>query len=470
MLAQIIKNEWLFLIRSRIFLAVSMTFIFILLVSVFLGHLQTAKQDQTFNKAKDHVRQQWVSIDDMNPHSAAHYGTYIFKPANLLSSLDQGVTSVTGNVLRVEGHVQNEIVHSEASQMQAVSRFGNLKSALLLQYIVPLLLIFLAFNSVSSEKQSGRLKLLILQGARLKQLILSKTVTIWLYGLFLLVFVIVINGVLNFEYITTDISIRTGLFFLSYALYYFIISALTVFFSARWQNATLALTSMLGIWILWTIFLPNILMSAAEKWHPLPSRNDFKTAMTEDRAKGLDGHNPTDKRALELEKEILQKYRVDSLSQLPINFDGIRMQADEEYGNSVWDKHFGSNRNILKKQKQSVQIAGIFNPFIALQNTSMGFMASDNLHHQEFLLQVENYRRMFIKMLNDKHTYGGSKTGNWGWTIDNTFFKSVPDFDYKPTPLSLVLSNYILDLGLLVVWSIIVIAVIILGTRKIQIV
>jgi len=467
---QIIKNEWRFLVRSRIFLGISIAFISIMLLSVFLGNYQTQKQAQTHQNAKDHVRQQWVSIDEMNPHSAAHYGTFIFKPSNLLSNLDEGVNSVTGNVLRVEGHIQNEIVHSEASQMQAVSRFGKLKPSLLLQYIVPLLLVFLAFNSVSNEKQSGRLKLLVLQGAKPLQIILAKTLSVWLYGMLLLSLILFVYGLLNLQSLTADILARTGLFFLSYSLYYFIISGLTVFFSARWQNATLALTSMLGIWIIWTIFLPNILMSSVEKWHELPSRNEFQTAMKEDRSKGLDGHNPTDKRSLALKEKVLKEYGVDSVSQLPINFDGMRMQADEDYGNSVWDKHFGNNRDVLQKQKQSFQLGGIVNPFISLQNTSMGFMASDNLHHQEFLLQVENYRRIFIKMLNDKQTYGGSKTGDWGWKIDNAFFKSVPDFDYQPTQISAVISKYILDVILLFLWTILVVALIVFGTKKIKIV
>ena len=97
-------------------------------------------------------------------------------------------------------------------------------------------------------------------------------------------------------------------------------------------------------------------------------------------------------------------------------------------------------------------------------------MASDNIHHQEFLLQVENYRRIFIKTLNDKQTFGGSKTGNWGWKEDNAFYKSVPDFEYKPIQISAVMSHYILDVGLLIAWSLLVVMLIIFGTKKIQIV
>ncbi|WP_334114123.1 ABC transporter permease [Paucihalobacter sp.] len=470
MTGQIFKNEWQFFSRNKTLLGVTISFVLVLVLSIALGNIQTKNQTVAYQTAQEHLRAQWENIDAMNPHSAAHYGTYVFKPANLLSSLDEGVNSITGNVLRVEGHVQNEIVHSEASQMQTVSKFGKLKSSLLLQYIVPLLLIFLAFNSVSSEKQSGRLKLLVLQGAKVKSILWAKTLSVWLYGIVLLAVVVVVYALLNIQNLNTDTISRSLLFFLSYAMYYFIISGLTVFFSARWQNATVALTSMLGIWILWTVFLPNIWMSSAEQLHELPSRNEFQAAMKEDRSKGLDGHNPADERSKGLEEQVLKEYGVDSLSQLPINFDGLVMQADEEYGNQVWDKHFGNLREVLTKQKQTYQWAGLVNPFVSLQNASMGFTASDNLHHQEFLVQVEHYRRDFIKTLNDKHAYGGSKTGDWGWKADNDFFKSVPDFKYQPTALSTIFSNYITDLLLLILWSVLVVVLLVTGTKKIELI
>ncbi len=467
---KIINNEWQYYRRTPWLLGISVGFVAVLILSIALGNYQTQKQTERYKAAKNEIRTQWESIDGMNPHSAAHYGTYVFKPANLLSSLDEGVSSITGNVLRVEGHVQNEIVHSEASQMLTISRFGKLKSSLLLKYLVPILLIFLAFSSISTEKSSGRLKLLVLQGAKPSSLILSKTISIWFYGVALLALTILAYTIFNLGDLSGDIMSRTFLFFLSYSLYYFIITGLTVFSSARWQNPTMALTSMIGIWIVWTIFLPNILMSSVEKWHELPSRNELNAAMKEDRSKGLDGHNPADERSKELESKVLKQYKVDSLSQLPINFDGIVMQEDEEYGNKVWDKHFGNLRDVLVQQKRSYQLGGLVSPFISLQNVSMGFAGNDNLHHQEFLLQVENYRRVFIKMLNDKHAFGGSKTGNWGWEADNDFYKSVPDFEHQPTALSTVFLSYLIDLALLLAWSVIVFGLMILGTKKMQVI
>lgn len=467
---KITQNEWYFLSRNSALVGISFGFLVILFLSIVLGNMQTKNQTESYQTAKKHLRSQWENIQEMNPHGAAHYGTYVFKPSNLLSSLDEGINGITGNVLRVEGHVQNEIVHSEASQMQSISKFGKLKSSLLLQYIVPLLLIFLAFHSISSEKESGRLKVLILQGAKPIQIILSKTISVWLYGIGLLALTTFVYSLLNLQNLTVDIVSRTLLFFFSYSLYYFILSGLTIFFSIQWKNATFALTSMLGIWIIWTIFLPTILMTSLEKWYPLSSRNEMQTAMKEDRSKGIDGHNPSDEREKELEKEVLAKYKVDSLSQLPLNFDGLVMQADEEYGNKVWDKHFGNLREVLGKQKRSYQLSGLFNPFISLQNASMGFMANDNFHHQEFLVQVENYRRVFIKMLNDKHAFGGSKTGDWQWKAENDFFKSIPDFDHQPISIISVFSNYALDVLLLAFWTGFVVLLLIIGSKKMQII
>ncbi len=465
----ILKNEWQYLRRNRVLLGLSIGFLATLIFSIFLGQQQTLAQIERQQEAKAHLRAQWESIEGMNPHGAAHYGTYVFKPSSLLSSLDEGVNGVTGNVLRVEGHVQNEIVHSEASQMQTASAFGKLKGSLLLQYILPLLLIFLAFHSISSEKKSGRLKLLVLQGASPGALIWGKALTVWLYGLALLSVTVGVYILLHFGTLSSDILGRTLLFSLAYAVYYFIVSGLTVFLSAFWQRATLALTTMLGVWILWTIFLPNILMSAVETWHELPSRNAFQAAMKTDRDQGLDGHNPSDERSKALEEKVLQEYGVDSLSQLPIDYNGLLMQADEEYGNQVWDKHFGNLQAVLERQKRSYQLAGLFNPFISLQNASRGFAGSDNLHHHDFLLQVENYRRVFIKTLNDKQAYGGATTGEWGWQADNDFYRSVPDFEYQATALTTALPTYGIDLTMLLVWAMLTGILLGFATKKMHI-
>ncbi len=463
---QIILNEWKILLRVKTLVYLTLCFILGLILVTWLGVVQQRKQQEQQQKAQKNFREQWENIEGMNPHGAAHYGTYAFKPLTALSSIDEGVNTITGNVLRLEGHVQNEIVYSEASQSLSISKFGKLKPSLLLQYVIPLLLIFLSFASVSSEKETGRLKLLIFQGASLQKLILAKSLGIWLYGLLLLIATILVQAVVNST--GADSLERTIFLLFVYAVYYYIITTLATYFSASLKSNISALSSMLAIWILWTIFIPKIWGNTTDKLYPLPSRQEFKSAMQEDRSKGIDGHNPWDKREKELEQKVLSKYKVDSLVQLPINFDGIVMQADEEYGNQVWDRHFGNNYEILQKQKSIYQLSGLFNPFASLQSASMGFSGTDMLHHLDFLQQAEHYRRGFIKTLNDKHAYGGSKTGDWGWEPDSDFYKTVKDFEYQSPVLAKLSAHYFTDILCLTWWALLATLTVVFRAKKIK--
>lgn len=460
----IVANEWKNLGRDKGLLVASVFFAAVLIAVSIISVKEVKQSKDNQQKAQQHMREKWEAIDSMNAHSAAHYGTYLYKPVTAIGNFDEGVYNITGKVLRIEGHVQNEIVYSEASQSLLLSKFGKLKSSLILQYIIPLLLIFLAFNSMSNEKESGRVKLLYLQGATTAQLIISKSIAIWIYGVLLLLITFCTQLLsLPPHYDQTE---RLVLLFMAFALYYYIIVIGTIYLSAKLKNNTAVLTMSLACWMLWTIFLPKILGNTSEKAFRLPSRQAFQTAMQEDRAKGIDGHNPSDKREKELKEKVLKEYNVTDVKDLPINYDGIRMQADEEYGNQVWDKHFGNNYTLLKKQKTFYQLSGIINPFISLQNLSMGLCGTDMYHHIHFLQQAELYRRNFIKMLNDRHAFGGSKTGEWEWTEKNEFFKSIKDFEYRNPALGSLLESYRIDLLCLIGWAALITTIVLFKEKK----
>ena len=463
----IIINEWKNLIRDRLFFYSTILFVLSLSLVVWMGILQQENQQQSQSEAQKHVRKQWENLEAMNPHRAAHYGSFAFKPLNILNAMDGGINDITGNVLQLEGHVQNEIIYSEASQALSVSKFGKLKSSLILQYVIPLFLIFLSFGSMSKEKETQRIKLLILQGASIDKLVNAKSISVWIYGLFLLIVTVTIQSI--FGSTNPEIFKRLAYILLSYGLYYFIITSLSTFLSATLKDKTSALSSILAIWILWTIFLPKIWGNAVEKVHVLPDRKTFKEDMRAERNQGIDGHNPYDKRREELKNKYLAEYQVDSLSQLPINFDGIVTQADEEYGNLVWDKHFGSNYSIMQKQKSLYQFSGLLNPFASLQSASMGFCGTDMIHHLDFLKKAEDYRRVLIKALNDKHAYGGSKTGDWKWTVDSEFFKSVQGFTYETPRISNHLNHYLIDLLFLFFWALLIRVLITVNAVKVNV-
>lgn len=450
----ILINEWRGFFRNRLFLVLIFVFTTALLLTTYLGILQNNTQILAQKEAQEHVREQWDEMDPTNPHRAAHFGSYAFKPTTLLNSLDEGINSITGNVLRLEGHAQNDVMFSEASQSLLISKFGKLKPSLLFQFIIPLFLIFLSFNSYIEERESGRLKLLLIQGASLKKIVFSKVVSIWLIGLAMLVLTTFIQLIFNTYELKFDTVFRLMLFVFSYSFYYLILINLTVLFSLVFRSATGALSLSIVIWVMWTVFFPKIIGNTVEKLSPLPTRVEFQNAMDLDRSKGIDGHNPSGDRQKDLEEKTLEKYQVNSISELPVNFSGILMQADEEYGNEVWDKHFGSLYEQLRIQKRNYQLSGVFNPFGSIQSLSMGTAGTDMFHHLDFLKQAENYRRFLIKKLNDEYAFGGSKTGDRNWKADTKFFQSVKDFSYEFPPFLSFGYKYLLDLFLLSMWCV----------------
>ena len=405
---------------------------------------------QMEGEAKIHLRQQWESMGPSNPHSAAHFGTYVFKKNHALTAFDEGANSYVGRTLYLEGHRQNELVQSDAAQGDVLSRFGKLRPALILQIILPLLLLLFAFQSVRSERDADRLRLLLVQGVSYSKLLYGKLWSLWIPGMgFVLLTLGIQMGLLGFS---GPLVGRALLLAFGYGLFYWIVIALALWLSSKTVKSYTALSWLLGIWIVWVIFYPKVTYSVAGILYPLPDRVEFSASMKEDRSALLEGHNPEEEALKVLEDSVLHAYGVTSKEELPINFDGLLMQADEEFGNQVWDKHFGELYDQMQKQKSLVQWASLPNPFGNLQSLSMGAAGTDNFHQVDFLREAEDYRRVFIRTLNERHAYGGSKTGDWGYKEDQEFFNSIADFQYAEPSFPDLIRQQTPSLILLLVW------------------
>src|SRR5688500_20315168 len=104
-------------------------------------------------------------MPDKHPHRIAYYGYIAFRAKHLLSIFDFGTESYTGNAVFLEAHKQNTVNFSEASFSTGLLRFGEISMAMLLQVILPLIIFFLGFVAVASERENGTLKVLLCQGA-----------------------------------------------------------------------------------------------------------------------------------------------------------------------------------------------------------------------------------------------------------------------------------------------------------------
>ena len=398
----LIKNEWLQWQRDS-----RLKWLLIFLVGISLVALVhqlsfQAGLSKIRLQAQESSRKEWLAQEAKHPHIAAHFGNYAYKKPSILHTFDPGLSIYTGTSVYMEPHRQNDFLFSKSQESDSGLRFGWLSPALICQLILPLLIILLTFNAINGERNRGTLALLLSQGVSFRQLLFAKTFAVFiLFEAFFVVYLLVIV-LTSLVFVKANFDVSTVLYvFLVYTLYCFCWSMLGVFVSVQVKNIGASIAALLLLWMSISIIIPRISANISENIYPLTTNFAFKKQIMESINKGLDGHNSKDERALKIEKEMLAKYKVDSVQHLPFNFEGFIMQESEDYSSKVYDVEFGKVFLALKNQKNIQAWFATLSPFIAVRNLSM-VACNANLESEiDFQQQAENYRRGFVQNMNN---------------------------------------------------------------------
>lgn len=447
-IVKIASKELVTIYRSKVILLTAGIILLLLLAAAWGGYRNYITVKEIREAAKREKRQQWLNQDPKHPHIAAHFGTFAYKPKTWLSMLDAGLDNYAGAYAYLEPHRQNDFVFKPAEGHGAAIRFGQLTVALVLQLLVPLLIIFMGFASITQERDNGTLKLLFSSGVPLYKIAAGKVL-----GLFTALLLILLPALLltvaffafRAPAAGSDWWLRTALLLGVYSIYFLLFTLLTVFVSAISKTGGNALLTLLSCWIIGCILVPKAAANMGSDRYPLPSQYAFREAIQKDIAQGIDGHNTKDERARQLEENLLKQYQVSKVSELPFNFEGYVMQAGEEYSSRVYDKYFHQLQQTLVKQDRFCRLAGLFDPYLSVQGISMGLAATDIYTHIDFQQKTEAYRRKFVQQMNEDMMLH-SKLGDWNYKASRSLYESVPDFQYTQLPVAKVLSLYSTEL------------------------
>ncbi len=411
------------------------------------------KVNQEYQQANQTIRSQWETQTPKNPHSAAHFGTFAFKPVQTLSLIDNGLDKYLGVSVFLEAHKQNTAAYKQIADQNDLARFAELTPAFVFVYLLPLLIILLAFNTITAEKENDTLRLLLSQGISFRQLAMGKMAGIWLILLTLLLPIFSVGLVLIL--VSENKSSAIGNYILlifSLLLYYTVFVNIAVAVSAWAKNSNIALVCLLGFWITSALLLPKISSNLSKTMYPTPSAIAYQKQLKEDLEKGVDGHNPFSEKSKQFEDSVLKANKVDSVHKLPFNYDGLSMQAGEEHETVVYARALKNLNNIYFSQLGFYQSTALFSPTILLKMLSMQFAKTDLQTHYEFTQQAENYRIALVRDLN-YDLKDNSNYGDWDYVSkDKDFFKKNVKFDYQPISFSQTLANTSLALTLLVLW------------------
>jgi ABC-2 type transport system permease protein len=428
MLKILVLKEWRMALRSRTLAATLFPLLLLLGIAFTGSSIQQSGLQRERDAANAHFRTQWEQLQAGDPHSAAHFGTYIFKPPGTLSSFDKGLDDVSGYTMRVEAHIQHSMATPPLRPADAYLRFGNLTMASVLQLFFPLFILFYCYNSYTQEQASGTLSLLLLQGAGKAAILRGKAA----------LHLLVINGILlsglllylpplllmNGHTLTGTELLRIILLTICYACYGSIFVLLGMAVSARAKNGRQSLLILLSIWLLWNVMAPRLTAAIGKTLYPLPSQYALQEKIERAIRMGINGDDPREERAEKLQEQVLKQYQVKDVSQLPVNFDAIRMQANEDYAQMVYDKYAAETDSIIRLQNNISRYAALADPYLAMRSISMALCGTDYAHHQHFDSGARRYRNDFIRQLNMQLAYKGK--------ADQSFYKAMPQFIHTP--------------------------------------
>ncbi|OEK04015.1 ABC transporter permease [Roseivirga misakiensis] len=416
-------------------------------VAVFISQRNWEAKNIERKQATENARTLWLAQGATNPHNAAHYGTFAFKPQFPLSLIDPGVEKYTGVSIFLEAHSRNEADMVAAADQTGLSRFGDLTPDFILLFVIPLLIIVMGHRSVTREKEGGMLRIIKSQGVSNWQLVFGKWIGNFM-PIAVLTAILFIISALFIENVEWPFLITMLLVYLAY---FAIMNSLTLFISTISRSSGLAMVSLLTIWIVGCLAVPKIASSYTNDIYPYPTRVEFEASVAEDKSKGLDGHDPWNEASKKLEEETLKEYNVEKLEDLPFNFDALRMQKGEEHEAAVYFKHNERLKEIYESQTKVYRKLAVLSPFLPTRFMSMALANTDYATHWNFSDKAEKHRVEMQRILNTNFAEN-SKLGEWDYQADASLLNEVPDFAYEAPDFKQVLVAGQSNLLILSLW------------------
>ncbi|TVP55137.1 MAG: DUF3526 domain-containing protein [Gemmatimonadales bacterium] len=406
----------------------------LLVLSLAAGFAQRAEVERAHAQAQSMSWSQWLDQGDKNPHSAAHYGIYVFRPVSSLSLVDRGVDSYVGATTWLEAHYQNPFEHRAIQDTPALARFADLTAATTLQLLVPLLILLLAFATFSGERERGTLRQVLSLGVNPRTLATGKALGVGL-ALALLLIPAAALGALALMAAgpggeaVADEGLRYLLLVLTYSAYFGVIVLLAVAVSALAPSSRTALALLLCFWIVNGLLAPRVASDVARSQVELPSSLEFQETVQRDRSEGF-GEFPSQQLRQELLVDsVLAAHGVEELANLPFNFAGLSLQRSEEFGDLVFDRRFGDLANQVEAQLEVHRRIGFLAPHLAVRSLSMSLTGTDPAHHQRYAEAAEEHRRLIQRIMNTD-IMENSRFGE-SYIAGPELWAEVPEFEYE---------------------------------------
>ncbi len=377
-------------------------------------------------------------------------GIVIDKPLNPMQIFVQGIEPQLIQSMRVT-HQHESQEESEYEGNPVSYLFPPIDLLFFIGVVMSLLAIAFSYDAVSGEKETGTLKLLMSYAAPRDTILLAK----WIGGFIALStpFLLASVGALVVVSIFPDVSLRSqdwlalllliivGLIYLS-AIY-----GLGMFVSCRTHLASTSITVLLMVWVLMILVVPNVAPYLAAETSPVRDFTELereKTSSSEDVAdqfrRDIDSYaeaNPDIERWGDdgrwgAQWNLMEQRRA------------LQQMDDEEQINDDFMNQLAVQVNVASNLSRLSPFASFAYAATQISDTGLG-------ERERFRGSLPDFRRQLTIYV----TQYFSDAWRDGRINDQHDFSSRPHYEYRSTPLRERLDSVLVDVMLLMAWSIV---------------
>lgn len=409
---------------------------------------QAARVDHEKQSVAAAERARWVGQGEKDPHSAAHYSIFAFKPAPALTGLDSGVEPFVGQSVWLEAHHQNDMLYRPQQNASLLQRIGFASPAALVSSFGPLIVFLLAFTLVAQDRERGTMRLALGAAVHPRVIVAAKALAVWSAAFVLLVLPVALVSLVWVAIdgaLTGDVLLRTLGWAAIMAAYLALLSAVGIAMSLWVGNARLALAGLFGLWILFALVLPRVASGAADAARPLPSSQAVRQQIAEEApAFWSDAENARSRAVL------LKRYGVSRIEDIP-NFRMAELDLRERHSHQVFDRLLGGFYDKVAGQDRLFATLGFLSPVIAAQTSSASLTGTDFSHHRHFIDTAEQYRRNLVNAMNADGMAHRAQ-GTERHTNDATLWSQIPEFAYRAPSLGALTATALPAVFALLAW------------------
>jgi ABC-2 type transport system permease protein len=422
----------------------------VLLIAAVAGgvHNQTqiARQHADAQQAERDV---WLDKGDMNPHAAAHYGAFVFKPVQPLSAIDPGLDPFVGVFVFLEAHKQQLARHRPIEDATPTRRLGQLTPASAALVLLPLLVVALTFSSFAGERDQGTLRPLLAMGISRRSLLAGKAVGAVLPLAAVIVPAAIVGAAVVAWNTPADpdapIAARAAGMGVVYLVHTLIWVGLGLAVSARSRSQGAALVVLLAMWFANAFIMPPLAMAAAKWIDPSPSAIEFAASIQEEK----DSWPSWDQRVEKVMERFLDGAFESTMA--PSNVEVMALLESEADETALYDRRFAELFARYRRQARSVERAGALAPTLAARSLSMALAGTDDAHDREFAAAAARYRAAMLTTLNGELASSG-RFNTFDYTRGRDLWARVPPFDYAVPTARWALSQAAWSASALAAW------------------